>query len=366
MLLVVGAALVALGIIVWSLGHSLSFTGIAVIGAVFILGAGIMATTGGIQYATGETVDAETIETTIPLEDIGEAIHVQTKDVSAQDSSPSGVDFNSDGDKMYVSGASTASVYSYNSGDHDLSIATFENQFNVGGKDSTPVGVEFQPDGTTMYVVGDSTDAIYQYTLSTPYNITSASAAGNLTLTGQTSAPRGSDFNDDGTILYIVASDSGDIFSYTLSTPYDVTTASLSNTFDVSSQEGTPTAIDFSADGTRMLLVGENQDVIFQYSLDTSYDISTAEYTGNRLDVSGQAQQASGIAYEEGGEKIFISDRQGSTVEQYDSSATSANTVTTKSTTYEDVNTPHRFSIGLLLTLLGATMMSQTLQERAS
>lgn len=365
MILSAAAFLVVLGLLVWVLGHYFSFTGVAVIGAVLVLGVGAMVALGGVEYAAGETVDTTTTQTEVPIEDIGEAIHVHTKDVSSQDNSPTGVDFNTDGNRMFISGASTASIYSYDSGDHDLSIATFANSFSVSGQDTTPVGIEFRPDGSRMYVVGDSTDRIYQYDLGTAYNITTATVVGNFSVASEASDPRSMDFNSDGSKLYVAGSGSGTIYSYDLSTPYDITTATQANQFAVSSQESTPTAFDFSADGSRFVLVGESQNVIFQYSLDTPYDPTTAEYTGEMLDVSGRVQQSSGIAYEDGGRKTFVSDRQGSTIEQYDSARTQSNTVTTKETTYDDLNFPQEFSLGALLVLLGTSLMSQTLQERA-
>lgn len=366
MILSAAAFIVVLGLGVWVLGHYFSYTGVAVIGAVLVLGVGAMVTLGGVEYAAGETVDTSTTETEVAVDDIGEAVHVQTKDVSAQDNSPTGVDFNRDGDQMFLSGASNANIYAYDSGDHDLSIATFAASFSVSGEDTTPVGVEFRPDGSRMYVVGDSTDRIYQYDLGTAYDITTASVVGNFSVSGEASSPRSMDFNDDGTTMYVAGAGSGTIYSYDLSTPYDITTATQANQFDVSSQESTPTAFDFSADGTRLVLVGEGQNVIFEYALNTPYDLTTAEYSGNMLDISGEVQQASGIAYEDAGRKTFVSDRQGSTVEQYDSAQTQSNTVTTKETTYDDLNFPQEFSLGALLVLLGTSLMSQTLQERAT
>lgn len=359
--LTTAAFIVAIGFVAWILGTLFDYAGIAAIGCMFVLGAGAMATAGGVVYASGETVQSDSTETTVSLDDIGEATHVVTKDVSGQDSSPTGIDFSADGSMLYMSGASSASIYAYDSGDHDLSIATLSSSYDVSSEDSTPVGVEVSPDGSKMFVTGDANDAIFQYDLATDYDITTASPNGNLSVGGHISSPRASDFDGEGDTLYVVGG-GGVIHSYTLATPYDVTTATHADDFDVSAQESTPTAIDFSVDGSKMLLVGEDQDVIFQYTLDTPYDITTASYSGNRLDISTQVNRAAGLAYEKDGKKTFVADRQGSTLEQYDSAATTTNTVTTKETTYEEVDTPQQFSIGLLLMLLGGVGILRVLE----
>lgn len=347
------AFIVGIGFLAWILGIVFDFPGIAAIGCMFVLGVGAMATTGGVQYAAGQEVDTTTTESVVAIDDIADAEHIQPKDVTDQDSNPTGVEFNTDGDKMYISGASSAAIYSYDTGDHDLSIATSANSFSTSTEDSTPSGVEFRPDGSAMYVTGDATDTIYQYSLSTDFDITSASTDGSFDVSSNTTAPRAVDFNGDGTVMYLVGSDNGDIHSYDLSTPYDVTTATHTDQFSVMSQEATPTGIDFNGDGSRMLIYGEDQDTVFEYTLDTPYSLSSAQYNGNNLDTSNWVNRGSGLAYEDSGREIFVTDRNGGTVEQFDAATTETDTVTTKTTTYDDVDTPQQFSLGIFLMLIG-------------
>ena len=78
--------------------------------------------------------------------------------------------------------------------------------------------------------------------------------------------------------MYII-SDNDRVYQYTLSTAWDVTTASYDSiSFSVSSQESITRAGEFSSDGSNMYIVGESSDTVHQYSLSTAWDVSTASY----------------------------------------------------------------------------------------
>ena len=90
-----------------------------------------------------------------------------------------------------------------------------------------------------MYVIGAQKEIVYQYTLSTPWDVTTATKTTvSDDFTSDESDPRNVQFNSDGTIMYIGGSNGDEINKYTLSTAYDVSTASLSDTYSVSSQSG--------------------------------------------------------------------------------------------------------------------------------
>ena len=100
----------------------------------------------------------------------------------------------------------------------DVSTASYDSvSFDVGSQEGAPYGVAFKPDGTKMYVVGTSSDSVHQYTLSTAWDLDTAS--------------------------------------------YD------SVSFDVSSQEGSAKDVEFKPDGTKMYVVGSNSDSVYQYTL---------------------------------------------------------------------------------------------------
>jgi WD40 repeat protein len=79
--------------------------------------------------------------------------------------------------------------------------------------------------------------------------------------------------------MFVVGITGDDVNVYTLSTGFDISTASLLNTFSVAAQETSPTGVAFNADGTKMFVTGYAQNNVNQYNLSTGFDASTASYS---------------------------------------------------------------------------------------
>jgi hypothetical protein len=77
-----------------------------------------------------------------------------------------------------------------------------------------------------------------------------------------------------------------------LTTGFDISTASPSQTFSVSSQAVRPSAVRFNSDGTTMYVLeggtsGAGHNTIYQYTLTTAFDVSTASYATDKIDLDG-------------------------------------------------------------------------------
>lgn len=250
--------------------------------------------------------------------------------VNSQDNSMLALAFKSDGTKMYGGGASGGSVYQYSlSTAWDVSTATYDSvSFSVSTQTGTIRGMDFSSDGTKMYVVGDSNDAVYQYTLSTAWDLSTASyASKSFSFNTQNAKPYGVAFKSDGTSMYMVGDDGTEsVYQYTLSTAWDVSTASYANKSKAVDTEG-PGAreIRFNSDGTKMFYLGgpSSADTIFQYTLSTAWDVSTASYDSVSFDLSGQNTNVWGFYYKSDGAKMYVAGvTSGSTVYQYSSVST--------------------------------------------
>ena len=64
-----------------------------------------------------------------------------------------------------------------------------------------------------------------------------------------------------------------DINEFTLSTAFDVSTASFVDKSSVSSQDGNPFSMAFNSDGTKMFMLGYNNDRVNEYSLTSPYNL---------------------------------------------------------------------------------------------
>lgn len=197
-----------------------------------------------------------------------------------QDSMPNAVFFSTDGSKMYVLGDTNNSVYQYNTyAPFHAPSATFVTSKSIGTQDSFPTGLSFSPDGTKMYVLGSGSGAVNEYTLSTAWDVSTASYVQNFSITAQDSSPKGLYFKPDGTKFYFVGAVGADVNEYSLSTAWDVSTASYVQNKLVSPQEVSPYGITFKPDGTKMYIAGQSGDDINEYTLSIPWSVSTASYS---------------------------------------------------------------------------------------
>ena len=214
---------------------------------------------------------------------------------------------------------------------YDVESAISLTSKSISAEDVDGTGFEFNNDGTKMYITGYATDSIYQYSLSTAWDISTATYDNvSLDISATNPYPTCLKFNNDGTKLWVVspnvlAGTSESIYEYGFTTPYDLSTASYSNVnIDLSSQESRPHGIDFSPDGTKMFMIGWTQDRVFQYDLSTAWDITSVTYSGkSSFQISstyGQTPQDStpkGLALNGDGTKIFITGDQNNKIFQY-------------------------------------------------
>ena len=245
------------------------------------------------------------------------ATFIQSFSVSAQDGSPHGIAFNTDGTKMFFVGISNDNVYEYDlSTGFDISTSVYSQAFSVASQDSFPRGLAFNSDGTKMFVSGDISDSVFEYTLSTGFDISTASYSQSFSVSAQDTTTQGIAFNTDGTKMYIVGQVSDAVYEYTLSTGFNISTASYSQSFSVASQDTFPNGIAFSSDGTKMFITGNAGDDVNRYLLSTAFDVSTASFSDN-FSVASQDSQPQGVAFSADGTKMFVMGSANDSVYEY-------------------------------------------------
>jgi hypothetical protein len=242
-------------------------------------------------------------------------------DVSSQDNTPSGIAFNSDGTKAFIAGQSNQAIYQYSlSTAYDISTATYDSvSFSVASQTTAPRDLCFKPDGTKMLIIESATDSILQYSLSTGFDLTTASYDSvSLDISGKDTNPQAVQFNDDGTSLYFVGTQNDIVYQYDMSSAYDLSTASdASKSFSVTNQEASPQGLFFKPDGTKFYIVGTTNDTVYQYSLSTAFDMSTASYDSISFDVSSQAVVPLAVIFNGDGSSMYIVDNTTDSIYQY-------------------------------------------------
>jgi len=261
----------------------------------------------------------------INLNVLADATFVDSFDVANEEDEPRGLTFNNNGTRMYVTGWRGDDVNEYRlTTPFDVSTATFvqTNGFTIN---SDPRDVKFNPDGTRMFVLGRGTiDRVFQLTLTTPFDISTAVAGNDNIVTFNTNAQETSSnglaFNLDGTRMFIVGENSDFVNEYTLTTGFDISTATYAGDderFFVRNEEGSPLDIDFNGDGSRMYIVGWGGNDITEYTLTTRFDVSTA-VAGNAFSVATEDTDPAALAFSGDGTKMFVIGDVGNDINEYD------------------------------------------------
>jgi len=101
-------------------------------------------------------------------------------------------------------------------GGFQLSLASFSGtSFDVSGQDTFPTDVAFNSDGTAVFVTGFNSNSVFQYSLSTGFDIGTASFSGtSFDVSGQASNPEGVTFNGDGTAMFVIGNSSDSVHQY--------------------------------------------------------------------------------------------------------------------------------------------------------
>ena len=264
------------------------------------------------------------------------ATFVDSFDVSAQDTQPRGIAFNNDGTKMFIVGDAGNDINSYTlSTGFDLSTRTFDDingdgsGFDVSGQDLTPQYIKFNNDGTKMFISGNTGKDINSYTLSTGFDLSTATfdnINGNGTgfdISDQDVQTRGIAFNNDGTIMYYLGNLDDDLNVYTLSTGFDLSTATFNDIngdgsgFDISGQVTVPRGITFNNDGTKMFIVGDAGNDVNEYTLSVGFDLTSTVTHVGKFVVTDQETNPQGIAFNTTGTKMFIVGNAGDDINVY-------------------------------------------------
>ena len=211
-------------------------------------------------------------------------------------------------------------------------------------------GIEFNKDGTKLFTSSaNKTDPgqIMEFNLSTPYDISSRSYAGDgerCTMTEVEKTPYDLEFNHDGTKLFVATRAAGagadldKLFRYDLTTPYDISTCAFAQqTTNLDSKNNLNDSaagnfslvgddyashskirlqgFEFNNKGTKLFLswFGQNDSSakLLEYTLSTPYDITSLQLvttaginmgTGTNTNVVNSA----GIRFSANGKRIFI------------------------------------------------------------
>jgi len=182
--------------------------------------------------------------------------------------------FSSDGTQLYVLDDFYDRINQYNlTTAWDLTSTNYNHQYFSLGTNNTvlnPSGLTFSSDGVYMYVMSSYLRYMNRYTLSTPWDVSTAGSrqqsnfpASQITNTGQET---GIAISDDGTRMVIVHVQGDEIEEYTLSTPYNITTTTHVGSLSIASDTTFPSGCCWGNDGQYFYVSSSTPtDTVFRY-----------------------------------------------------------------------------------------------------
>lgn len=161
----------------------------------------------------------------------------------------------------------------------DVSTMSYQNStLGVSGTFSWLRNIYITPDGSKAFILNEhrnSEATIREYSLSTPYSTSSATFLRSFNETQGESTTRGFDFNADGTKLYLVGYGQKTVYEYSLGSAYNLSSATYTTSFSVSSMS-TPGDFTWGDNGNKFYIVDHGGTKnIWQFPVTTAYDLST-------------------------------------------------------------------------------------------
>lgn len=211
---------------------------------------------------------------------IASAMYTSNLDISSETTLGRGIDARNDGLVVIVAAADSANVFSYSLTESwDLSTASLDTNLYVGTKTPSPTGVAINSAGTQMFLTDSSTSNVTSYTLSTAWDISTASFTSEFSVATKDSAPNDISFSVDGYKMYILGNATDSIYEYTLTIAWDLSTASFSSEYFVGTQDPTPAGLSILNDGSSIFISGDSTSTVYEYTMSTPFDLSTASQT---------------------------------------------------------------------------------------
>ncbi len=250
-------------------------------------------------------------------------------DLTADEAVVDGITFNADGTKMFFSGTNSDKVHEYHLiTPYDMTSGSMSDQGIELSIDETKTqDIEFNLDGTKLFVIGVTNDTVFEYTLTTGFDLTTASASptASFSVGSDLTQPTGMIFNHDGTYLYVIGNTNDKIFQYELTIGFDITTANSTaiNEFLVRGEVPNPHGLTFSPDGKKVFIAHDDivggasiTDEIHEYTLSTPWDISSMLYEG--MFETDDITRAGDVDFNNTGSKMYVTDFHHDIVLEYD------------------------------------------------
>jgi 6-phosphogluconolactonase (cycloisomerase 2 family) len=209
----------------------------------------------------------------------------------------------------------------------DITTATYDSkQWNHVFAESINYGINVSPDGRYFYICGLDRDNPIMFTASTPYDIDTLTYGYNIKLFDNIFSAGSADtslqafeFGDSGNKLYIIGTGDDNIQQFSLSTPYDIETQSYDGQYSFGAALTIPVGISWKPDGTRVFIMNLANDSVYEYSCSNAWDVTTGTVSLVQSEsVNAQDATPVGLTFKPDGTKMYITGDADNEIDEYD------------------------------------------------
>jgi DNA-binding beta-propeller fold protein YncE len=237
------------------------------------------------------------------------------------------------GDYVNVVDSAADAIFTYQLMEDKSSILSADLQsdktFSIASQETAPTDIAFSSDGTKMYTLSDASNGIDEWALSTAWNITTASWTAFTSTNSQDAIPTAFFFKPDGTRLWVLGDTNDRIYEYDLSTAWDTTTltynsASALLSGGVASSQLQPEAMTWSSDGLSIIVYSANLRYLNKFTVSSAWSLSGFSFSTQSNSIASfitSTGQSCGIAYNSDGTRLTVVDSANDAVTEFSTSA---------------------------------------------
>jgi DNA-binding beta-propeller fold protein YncE len=237
------------------------------------------------------------------------------------------------GNYVNVVDSGADAIFTYQLVDDKSSILSADLQsvktFSIASQETLPTDIAFSSDGTKMYTLGDTGNGIDEWALSTAWDVTTASWTAFTSTSGQDTIPTSFFFKPDGTRLWVLGDTNDRIYEYDLSTAWDTTTITYNSVSallsgGVANSQLLPEAMTWSSDGLSIIVYSANLRYLNKFTVSSAWSLSGFSFSTQSNSIATfitQTGQTCGITYNSDGTRLTVVDSSNDAVTEFITSA---------------------------------------------
>ncbi len=198
------------------------------------------------------------------------------------------------------------------------------DRIDINPPQTSPQGMDTHPSGTKFWTIGTNPDELTEWPLSIAWDLTSVGSPTSFDFTGTNNSFDGQ-WNGAGTKFYALTDQTAtEIQEYAASTPYLASSLTDNSSNYTVTDDANPRAMFLDkAAGLKLFILGQTSDRVYEYTLSTKDDISTAGTSIGSYLFSGELATGDGLTFNPDMTKMYIN----STTEVFEYNLTTPGTL---------------------------------------